>query len=204
MSEETIGADLIPRIPFEEFEGELKESLRPKVERLGYCGEIWQIGANAPKSMYQFAELTEALKEEIDMKYVELVALTSAGVMGNTYERNQHERLADNLGYGREWIKEVNTLEARAGGAMTEAEAAVQKFAIAAILRRGHMRCSATPLASSPRWTRCSKTAARRHERAYPETGIRRAYAGAAGRVPGAGRAPRLSRRILQGDEPRA
>ncbi len=72
------------------------------------------------------------------MKYVELVALTAAGVMGNVYERNQHERLADKLGYGREWIAEVNTLEARPGDALSEAEAAVQKFVIAAILRRGH------------------------------------------------------------------
>jgi hypothetical protein len=37
---ETIGADVIPRIDFEDFATDLKESLRPKVERLGYCGEI--------------------------------------------------------------------------------------------------------------------------------------------------------------------
>ena len=135
---ETIGADLIPRIDFEDFAEDLKESLRPKVERLGYCGEIWQIGANAPKSMFQFCELTEALKEEIDMKLVELVALTAAGVMGNTYEKNQHERLADNLGFGREWIAQVNELQAEPGGHMTDAECAVQKFAMAAIYRRGH------------------------------------------------------------------
>ena len=51
---ETIGADLIPRIPFDDFAHDLKESLRPKVERLGYCGEIWQIGANAPQSTFHF------------------------------------------------------------------------------------------------------------------------------------------------------
>ncbi|HEX9808551.1 MAG TPA: hypothetical protein VGC25_02985 [Alphaproteobacteria bacterium] len=133
-----IGEDLLPRIPFEEFETELRESLRPKVERLGYCGEIWQVGANAPKSMYQFCELTEALKDEMDMKLVELVALTAAGVMGNTYERNQHERLSDKLGYGREWIAQVNELQAEPGRHMSDAECAVQKFAMAAIYRRGH------------------------------------------------------------------
>jgi alkylhydroperoxidase family enzyme len=135
---ETIGPDLIPRIDFEDFATDLKESLRPKVERLGYCGEIWQIGANAPQSMFQFCELTEALKGEIDMKLVELVALTAAGVMGNSYERNQHERLADSLGFGREWIAQVNELQAEPGEHMSDGECAVQKFAMAAIYRRGH------------------------------------------------------------------
>lgn len=135
---ETHGGDLIPRIPYEEFGPELKESLRPKVERLGYCGEIWQVGANAQKSMYYFCELTEAIKQEVDMKLVELVALTAAGVMGNTYERNQHERLSDKLGYGRDWIAQVGELQAERGRHMTDAECAVQKYVMAAIYRRGH------------------------------------------------------------------
>lgn len=135
---ETIGADLIPRIDFEAFGPELRESLRPKVERLGYCGEIWQVGANMPRSMYFFCELTEALKEEMDQKIVELVALTVAGVMGNSYERNQHERLSDKLGYGRDWIAEVNRLQAEPGGALTDTECAIQKYVMAAIYRRGH------------------------------------------------------------------
>ena len=135
---DAIGPDLIPRIEFEDFAHDLKESLRPKVERLGYCGEIWQIGANVPQSMFQFCELTEALKSEIDMKYVELVALTAAGVMGNSYEKNQHERLANSLDFGRDWIAQVNELQAETGRHMSDAECAVQKFAMAAIYRRGH------------------------------------------------------------------
>ncbi len=133
-----VGPDGLPRIPFEQFGTELRESLRPKVERLGYCGEIWQVGANAQKSMYYFCELTEALKEEMNPRTVELVALTAAGVMGNVYERNQHERLAEKLGYGRDWIAQVNELQAETGRLMTDAECAVQKYAMAAIYRRGH------------------------------------------------------------------
>ena len=68
------GSEIIPRIPYEEFDSGLKEALRPKVERLGYCGEIWQIGANVPKSMLSFCNLTEDLKDELPMKVVELVA----------------------------------------------------------------------------------------------------------------------------------
>jgi hypothetical protein len=130
-------SDLIPRIPYEEFDAGLKEALRPKVERLGYCGEIWQIGANVPKSMLSFCNLTEDLKDEMPMKVVELVALTVAGVMGNVYERNQHERLADKLGYGRDWIAAVNKLEGDAATGLSEEERKIQKFAIAAVYRRG-------------------------------------------------------------------
>ncbi|MBT3793202.1 MAG: hypothetical protein HOF95_09310 [Rhodospirillales bacterium] len=135
---ESIGEDIIPRVEYDDFGTELKESLRSKVERLGYCGEIWRVGANAPKSMFCFAEMTEALKSEIDMKLAELVALTSAGIMGNTYERNQHERLSNTLEYGRDWIKQVNELQAEPGRHMSDAECAVQKYVIAAIYRRGH------------------------------------------------------------------
>lgn len=129
--------ELIPRVPYEDFETNLKEALRPKVERLGYCGEIWQIGANLPKSTLSFCNLTEDLKDEMPSKVVELVALTVAGVMGNTYERNQHERLADKLGYGRDWIAAVNQLEGDKAEGLSPDERKIQKFVIAAIYRRG-------------------------------------------------------------------
>jgi hypothetical protein len=130
--------ELIPRIAWEEFPAGLKAALKPKVDRLGYCGEIWQVGANLPKSMLSFCNLTEDLKDEMPMKLVELTALTVAGVMGNEYEKNQHERLADKLGYGRDWIADVNRLNPAEAKAMGDDEKKVQKFIIAAIYRRGH------------------------------------------------------------------
>lgn len=78
----------------------------------------------------------------MDAKTVELVALTAAGVMGNIYEKNQHERLSEKLGYGRDWIGQVNELQADRGRHMTDAECAVQKFVMAAIYRRG-LDCTA-------------------------------------------------------------
>jgi hypothetical protein len=57
--------------------------------------------------------------------------------MGNVYERNQHERLADKLGYGRDWIAAVNKLEGDAATGLSEEERKIQKFAIAAVYRRG-------------------------------------------------------------------
>ncbi|MGE5539935.1 MAG: hypothetical protein ACM30I_15060 [Gemmatimonas sp.] len=132
------GGELIPRVAWEDFPEGLKAALKPKVDRLGYCGEIWQVGANLPKSMLSFCNMTEDLKDEMPMKLVELTALTVAGVMGNTYEKNQHERLADKLGYGREWIADVGRLNPTEATVMSDDEKKVQKFIIAAIYRRGH------------------------------------------------------------------
>jgi hypothetical protein len=129
--------DLIPRVAWEEFPEGLKAALKPKVDRLGYCGEIWQVGANLPKSMLSFCNMTEDLKDEMPMKLVELTALTVAGVMGNEYEKNQHERLSDKLGYGREWIADVTRLNPAEAKALSPEERKVQKFIIAAIYRRG-------------------------------------------------------------------
>lgn len=130
--------EVIPRVAWEEFPEGLKAALKPKVDRLGYCGEIWQVGANVPKSMLSFCNLTEDLKDEIPMKLVELTALTVAGVMGNEYEKNQHEQLADKLGYGRDWIADVNKLNPVEAKTLSPEEQKVQKFIIAAIYRRGH------------------------------------------------------------------
>ena len=130
--------EVIPRVAWEEFPTDLKAALKPKVDRLGYCGEIWQVGANVPKSMLSFCNLTEDLKDEIPMKLVELTALTVAGVMGNEYEKNQHEQLADKLGYGRDWIADVNKLNPAESKTLSPDEQKVQKFIIAAIYRRGH------------------------------------------------------------------
>jgi hypothetical protein len=128
----------VPRVAWENFPEGLKAALKPKVDRLGYCGEIWQVGANLPKSMLSFCNMTEDLKDEIPMKLVELTALTCAGVMGNEYEKNQHEQLADKLGYGRDWIADVNKLNPTDAPKLSAEEQKVQKFIIAAIYRRGH------------------------------------------------------------------
>ena len=129
--------DVIPRVEWDKFPEGLKAALKPKVDRLGYCGEIWQVGANLPKSMLSFCNMTEDLKDEMPMKLVELTALTVAGVMGNSYEKNQHERLSDKLGYGREWIADVNRLNPAEAASLSAEEKKVQKFIIAAIYRRG-------------------------------------------------------------------
>jgi alkylhydroperoxidase family enzyme len=65
-------------------------------------------------------------------------SLTVAGLMGNAYERNQHERLSEKLGFGRDWVAAVNRLQPDASGPMSEDERAIQRLAIAVVERRGH------------------------------------------------------------------
>ena len=69
---------------------------------------------------------------------------TVAGAMGNAYERNQHERLSEKLGFGREWVAAVNKLEPDAKGPMSDDERAVQRLALAVVERNGDLTVTET------------------------------------------------------------
>jgi alkylhydroperoxidase family enzyme len=129
---------LIPRLSYAELEPALAEALRPKVERLGYLGEFFQCAAHQPRALTSFHRLTEDLKEALPDNLTELVALTVAALMGNAYERVQHERLALKLGFTEAWVREVLSLAAKSGGALSDAERVAQRLVLAVIERRGH------------------------------------------------------------------
>jgi len=59
--------------------------------------------------------------------------------MDNAYERIQHERLSLKLGFKREWVREVISLEAD-GGEMSREKLQVQRLALAVLKRHGHKR----------------------------------------------------------------
>jgi len=115
----------------------LQESLRPRVERLGYLGEFFQCAAHQTKALMSFMSFTEDLKEALPDNLTEVVALSVATLMGNAYERVQHERLSLKLGFSRDWVREVIS-SAGNGHLMSAPELAVQKLALAIIERRGH------------------------------------------------------------------
>jgi alkylhydroperoxidase family enzyme len=129
---------LIPRLSFAELEPALAEALRPKVERLGYLGEFFQCAAHQPRALASFHRLTEDLKEALPDNLTEVVALSVAALMGNAYERVQHERLALKLGFTEAWVSEVVSLKAERGGGLSEAERLTQRLALAVVERRGH------------------------------------------------------------------
>ncbi len=100
----------IRRIGFDELEPELREALRPRVERLGYLGEFFQCAAHQPEALISLNALTEQLRGALPDDAAEIVALTVATVTGNDYERHQHERLSLKLGFSEAWIRRVTDL----------------------------------------------------------------------------------------------
>lgn len=128
---------LIPRLQMHQFPPDLAASLESKVQRLKYLGEFFQCMANEPKALLSFNTLTDDLKKALPDNVTEVVALTGAGRMENHYERHQHERLSVKLGFGKEWVREVNALAPDSAKLMREDERVIQKFTIAVIDRRG-------------------------------------------------------------------
>jgi alkylhydroperoxidase family enzyme len=117
---------------------EVQQVLDARVKRLGYLGEFFKCSGHNPAVLVSFMEMTEALKHALPDRLTEVGALTVAGLMGNDYERNQHERLSDKLGFARDWIAAVNRLSPNAPSTMSEDERAVQRLAIAVVKRQGH------------------------------------------------------------------
>lgn len=63
------------------------------MKRLGYLGEFFKCAAQQPRVLAAFIEFTEASQKGLSSRLVEVIALTCTAWMGDTYERNQHERL---------------------------------------------------------------------------------------------------------------
>jgi alkylhydroperoxidase family enzyme len=131
--------ELIPRLSPEQMPPELAARLRPRVERLGYLGEFFRCAAHQPRALLSFMAFTDDLKEALPDRLTELVALTVSRLMGNDYERVQHERLSLKLGFGEDWIRRVEAVSP-AGGApvLGEDERAVQRLVVALLERKGH------------------------------------------------------------------
>jgi alkylhydroperoxidase family enzyme len=131
-------SDLIPRLTREKLHPDLQAYLSPRIERLGYLGEFFQCAGHQPEALLSFLEYTDHLKHALPNNLTEIVSLTVAQIMNNSYERVQHERLSLKIGFGENWLREVLTLKGERQGHMSEQEVLVQRLAMAAINRRGH------------------------------------------------------------------
>jgi alkylhydroperoxidase family enzyme len=127
---------LVDPIPFDALDGELREMLAPRVERLGYLGEFFQLAAHQPDALAGFVRFTESLKAALPWRLVEIAALTVAGATENDYERVQHERLALKLGMSEEELAAVTAGEV-AAPRFTPAEVATQHLALNCARRTG-------------------------------------------------------------------
>jgi len=128
----------IPRLEMADLAPQVQKTLAARVKRLGYLGEFFKCSGHNPDVLVSFMEMTEALKEALPDKLTEVGALTVAGAMGNAYERNQHERLSEKLGFGRDWVAAVNRLDPDAESPLNEDERAVQRLALNVVARKGH------------------------------------------------------------------
>jgi hypothetical protein len=127
----------IPRLRFEQLPDTIRQVLAPKYERLGYLGEFFAATAHQPEALRAFIDFTDLAKGELDMRVVELIALTVAVLKEVEYEKHQHERLSVNLGYGRDWVEAVERLDPASQSGLSAVERTVQRFVIEAVRRDG-------------------------------------------------------------------
>ncbi len=130
-------SELIPRLPFEQLPPAIAAALESKYRRLGYLGEFFAATAHQPAALKAFIDFTDLAKGELDLRWVELIALTVATMKSVAYEKNQHERLALKLGYGREWVAAVERLAPECEPLLDAVERTIQRFVIAAVDRDG-------------------------------------------------------------------
>lgn len=129
---------LIPRLDMETLRADVAEALEPRVRRLGYLGEFFRVAGHQPDALRDFIGYTDSAKAGLEKKFVEVIALTAAGRIGNAYERNQHERLSVRLGFGRDWVQAVNALDPEAAGdLLTPEERVTQSFVLEALKGEG-------------------------------------------------------------------
>lgn len=129
--------DKIPRISFQNLPPELQAELGPKVDRLGYLGEFFQVCSHQPVALAHFIRFTESLKDALPNNLVEICALSVSTWSGNAYERVQHENLALKLGLGIDWIRDVEKLRPDLSVRMTAIEKAVQRLALSMAATQG-------------------------------------------------------------------
>ncbi|MFM0004359.1 MULTISPECIES: hypothetical protein [Paraburkholderia] len=130
-------SDRIPRLEMAEMRPDLAAYLTPRVERLRYLGELFKCVGHAPDVTLQFMHFTDALKHALPDRLTELGALTVASYMENRYERHQHERLSEKLGFPRTWIAQVNRLDPAAATELSDVEKVAQTYALKALRTRG-------------------------------------------------------------------
>lgn len=130
-------SSMIQRLEFDDLQPSVQEVLRARVERLGYLGEFFKCAGHQPDILTPFMKMTEALKKALPDRLTELGALSVASLMGNDYERHQHERLSKKLGFPLDWIAAVERVSPDTAEEISDAEKAVQRLIIATVRQQG-------------------------------------------------------------------
>jgi len=120
----------ITRLNMADFPEALQQALRPRVERLKYLGEFFRCAAHVPDALLGFIQFTESAKANLDKRTISLIALTVGALKKNAYEVHQHEQLASRLGFGADWIQQVEALRPDAASLLTPEEKRLQRFVL--------------------------------------------------------------------------
>ena len=135
------GGDGIERLAFDAIDPKLRDALAPTVERLGYFGEFFQVGAHVPGAIGAFMQYTAAVKAPLADAQNEVLALTVCAALEADYERIQHERLARKLGKPLDWIAAALGRTGSHPSVLTADERALQALALAMVASHG-LRCA--------------------------------------------------------------
>ena len=133
--------DGIPRVGFDDVDPALRDLLKPTVDRLGYFGEFFQVGAHVPGAIPAFMQYTGAVKAPLADAQNEVLALSVCAMLEADYERIQHERLSRKLGFTLDWIAAAESRPGSHLSALKADERALQALAQAMVTRQG-LRCA--------------------------------------------------------------
>lgn len=122
--------NVFPRAQLEALDPTVQDYLAATVKRLGYFGEFFAVVGQNPQALIQFMEYTKAVKAPLSDRQNELLALVVCNQLGADYERIQHERLAERLGFPREWISEAIGRPIASHPALTNDEQLLKKLAL--------------------------------------------------------------------------
>lgn len=121
----------IPPLDFADIDQSLQALFQPTVDRLGYFGDFFRYGSHAPEVLSAFMAFSVALKGAIPGDLNEAVALSVCQAMDFPYERIQHERLSEKLGFDREWIAAM--VGRPSGAEITPAQQAARDLSLAMV-----------------------------------------------------------------------
>lgn len=115
------------KLAFDETPPDLQEMLKPTVDRLGYFGDFFAYAAQSPDVLKGFMQFSAALKKALPDDVNEALALSMCDRLDFPYERIQHERLSEKLGFDRDWIA---NMAGRGGEAakLTDLQAAAKRL----------------------------------------------------------------------------
>ena len=91
----------IPRLEFDAVDAQVRELLKPTVDRLGYFGEFFQVAAHIPGAIPAFVQYTGAVKAKLSDAQNEVLALSVCAMLEADYERIQQLReIGDTMAQG--------------------------------------------------------------------------------------------------------